>query len=188
MGSWLKVVLVISVATVVTPVTTTPIFQNIQDAKFIALAISFYNKQANVPSIFKLLEADPIYRLGESVQQMTFRIKETVCQKSETQSMKECDFKVDGLVKTCLAYFSQQEPHLSGFTCHTVNQKQIRVRRSNPKRECFRRGNKVICKTPSPRRTTSPPKIGSGSHIAGIDDVPHLLERSKILPAKEHQK
>ncbi|XP_030045752.1 cathelicidin-related peptide Na_CRAMP [Microcaecilia unicolor] len=178
MGSWLKVVLVISVATVVTPVITTPIFQNIQDAKFIALAISFYNKQANAPSIFKLLEADPLYRLGESVQQMTFRIKETVCQKSEIQSMKECDFKVDGLVKTCLAYFSQQEPHLSGLTCHSVNQKQIRVRRSNPKRECFRRGNKVICRTPSPHR------IGSGSTI---ERVKHHGE-IKILPTKAHQK
>nr|XP_033790331.1 cathelicidin antimicrobial peptide isoform X2 [Geotrypetes seraphini] len=164
MESWLKVALVFSVATGVNLVEATPIFQNIQDAKSIALAIGVYNSQANRNSIFKLLEADPLYRLDESVQQMTFRIKETVCQKSERQSMEECDFKDDGLVKTCLAYFSQQEPHLSGLTCHTVTQKQIRVRRSNPKKECFRRGNKMIC------RITSPKTIGSFGHIRIISE------------------
>ncbi|XP_030045753.1 cathelicidin antimicrobial peptide [Microcaecilia unicolor] len=149
MMSWLTTLLVTWVASVVTSARIPPISSDIQDLDSIILAIDFYNQEQNETSIFKLLDVDNNRRLDDSAnnQELNFRIKQTVCQKTETQNTEECEFKEDGLVKDCSAYVLyekefKQETGATIITCEPVDQQK--TVKSRKKRFSRRRGRKRL--------------------------------------------
>ncbi|XP_029444124.1 cathelicidin-related peptide Na_CRAMP-like [Rhinatrema bivittatum] len=109
MESWLKVVWMLAIATVIGSASLPQNFLMVRD-KVIALAIDLYNKDVPGYFVFKILKYDSknITDMSFPIQQVKFRIKETVCQKSELGNIEECDFKENGLIKDCTAFFTEQ--------------------------------------------------------------------------------
>ncbi|XP_029444126.1 cathelicidin-6-like isoform X2 [Rhinatrema bivittatum] len=118
MESWLKVAWTLGVATLLDSASL-PLNSGIVQEKLITLAIDFYIKNLPGSSVFKIIEYDSknISANAFEPQQVKFRIKETVCQKSELESKEECDFKENGLIKNCTAFFMEQKIRT---TCNTV--------------------------------------------------------------------
>lgn len=97
-------------------------------------AVDFFNKGSDQDHIFKLVEADPQYDLGESANplQLQFMLKETECLKSENKTIEECNFQEHGAIKVCSAVFLV-DPERNGIviTCESVVAESSRVRRSS---------------------------------------------------------
>lgn len=82
--------------------------------QLIAEAIGFYNGESHPGIVFKLYKDEYEYKVGPQGQkQANFTIKETLCQKSENQTIESCEFKIDGLEKKCTASKNDQEKTFS---------------------------------------------------------------------------
>ncbi|XP_030053700.1 uncharacterized protein LOC115466518 [Microcaecilia unicolor] len=126
MESCVKVLLVLGMTMVVNSVPPSQIPW--KGNKALTVAIDLYNKEHHGDSVYKLLA----YRLDESTdsQQLRFTVKETVCRKSETQSKTDnCEFRENGLVKDCTAFFSERKYRTLEVNCDTVSPQNARVRR-----------------------------------------------------------
>ncbi|KAJ6655106.1 hypothetical protein lerEdw1_006010 [Lerista edwardsae] len=104
------------------------------------LAVDLYNKKAGESFTYKLLEAEPHPDWdanSQGAQEMDFTIQETVCQAEEEQPAEECDFREEGLVKECSAYyFLDETPSVAFVTCDVeMDEPQAqRVKRSKWKK------------------------------------------------------
>ncbi|XP_069502803.1 cathelicidin antimicrobial peptide-like [Ambystoma mexicanum] len=98
METWWNAVLVLTVATAVKAIPLDP--WSLQDTA-IAAAIDVYNNEQGTGSLYKRAD-DPLSGEPSYSAQLRFRIKETVCSKTDNKRPEECDFKGDGIVKDCI--------------------------------------------------------------------------------------
>ncbi|MEE6467516.1 hypothetical protein FKM82_007279 [Ascaphus truei] len=147
MESWWKAILLLSVATAVNSLTLPQEINSIQDVEYIKRAVDIYNKKENVNYIFKPLDDDndTYLQVNENLQQLVFKIKETVCPISENYNIGECDFKPDGEVKICNTNLTEQENEDIIITCSPLSQ-HSRAKRSFKKRfkKFFRKVEKKV--------------------------------------------
>ncbi|XP_072011011.1 lutzicidin-like isoform X1 [Engystomops pustulosus] len=98
---------------VVTGVHGRPLAQNlIQDnpLQLISDAIGFYNGESHSDVVFRLYKDEYEFKAGPRGQkQSNFTIKETICLKSENQSVESCQFKHKGIEKKCSASHNDPE-------------------------------------------------------------------------------
>ncbi|XP_075445271.1 cathelicidin-6-like [Ascaphus truei] len=147
MESWWKAILLLSVATAVNSLSLTQEINSIQDVEYIKRAVDIYNKKENINDIFKPLDDDndTYLQVDENLLQLVFKIKETVCPKSENYNIGECDFKPDGEVRVCYTYLTEQKNEDAIITCSSLSQ-HSRAKRSFKKRfkKFFRKVEKKI--------------------------------------------
>ncbi|XP_075445270.1 cathelicidin-related antimicrobial peptide Bf-CRAMP-like [Ascaphus truei] len=129
MESWWKAILLLSVATAVNSLSLTQEINRIQDVEYIKRAVDIYNKKENVNYIFKPLDddIDTYLQVDENLQQLVFKIKETVCPKSENYNIGECDFNPDGEVRVCSTYLTEQKNEDVTITCSPLSQVGITI-------------------------------------------------------------
>ncbi|CAH2281823.1 cathelicidin antimicrobial peptide [Pelobates cultripes] len=87
----------------------------------VSKAIDIFNQETNSNFVFKLFKDDHGYKLTspDGQRQASFTIKETLCQKSDRRLMDECEFKSNGLIKTCTASTNGPESVFS-VVCNDV--------------------------------------------------------------------
>ncbi|MEE6467518.1 hypothetical protein FKM82_007281 [Ascaphus truei] len=136
MESWWKAILLLSVTTAVNSLSLPQELNSIRDAEYIKRAVEIYNKKENANYIFKPLNDDPdsFLQVDENVQQLVFKIKETVCPKSENYNIVECDFKHDGEVKVCNTYLTELKNE-DYIMCSPLSQ-HSHEKQSRKKRPC----------------------------------------------------
>ncbi|XP_075684920.1 lutzicidin-like [Rhinoderma darwinii] len=118
MENCFKVLLVLVLASMVNSKPLT--FLDANPLQFIAEAVGFYNGESLSDVVFKLYKEEYDYKVGPKEQkQANFTIKETVCQKSENQTIENCEFKFEGVEKSCTASNNDQEKTL-WVTCTAV--------------------------------------------------------------------
>nr|QZP44014.1 cathelicidin family antimicrobial peptide TK-CATH precursor [Tylototriton kweichowensis] len=101
MENWWKALLFLAVSTAANAIPLQR--QTVQD-EAIAVAIDIYNEQQSTSSVYRRVKDDPSMDQPTFSAQLRFRIKETVCSKSDKKkNPEECDFKEDGIVKDCTA-------------------------------------------------------------------------------------
>lgn len=100
MENWWKalLLLVVSTATNAFPLQS----QTVQDES-IAVAIEIYNQQQSTDSVYRRVRDYPSVDQPTDSAQLSFRIAETVCSKSDKELPQDCDFKDGGIVKDCTA-------------------------------------------------------------------------------------
>ncbi|XP_069815270.1 lutzicidin-like [Dendropsophus ebraccatus] len=114
---------VVLVFVLVAMVNGRPLEQTSEDnpLKLIAEAVDFYNGESHSDMVFRLYKEEYDYKVGSKAQKhIIFTIKETVCPKSENQTIENCDYKPDGLEKSCAASKNDQEKKFS-VICTTVS-------------------------------------------------------------------
>ncbi|XP_043834540.1 cathelicidin-related antimicrobial peptide Bf-CRAMP-like [Dromiciops gliroides] len=106
-----KVLLLASVATLI-PTQALPL-SGLSYQKALSTAIHFYNKVHNEENAFRLFQTyTPSPDQGpqeETLNRLSFTLKETVCPVTEELLVDQCDFKDDGLVKECQGSVSNEE-------------------------------------------------------------------------------
>ncbi|XP_075445275.1 uncharacterized protein LOC142488817 [Ascaphus truei] len=132
MESWIPVLLLLAVATVVNSASLAQILWDIKHSKSISKAVDLYNRGTYADSIFKLLKDEQGDTLNgpNGRRQAQFTIKETVCRKSEAQINERCEFKVGGLVKNCTVSINKKETAFS-IICDNLTSATNGKRRDN---------------------------------------------------------
>ncbi|XP_078518585.1 cathelicidin-5-like [Lissotriton helveticus] len=100
MQNWWKALLLLAVSTAANAIPLQR--QTVQD-EAIAVAVNIYNQQQSTGSVYKRVKDDPSMEQPTYSAQLSFRIAETVCSKSEHKRPQDCDFKEGGIVKDCTA-------------------------------------------------------------------------------------
>ncbi|MEE6467513.1 hypothetical protein FKM82_007277 [Ascaphus truei] len=142
MKSWWKAILLLSVATAVNSLSLPKEINSIRVAEYIKRAVDIYNKKEHVNYIFKPLNDDPdtYPQVDENLQQLVFKIKETVCPRSGNYNIGECDFKHDGEVNVCNTYLTVQNNEDDIISCSPLSQhsdtKRVGKRRPCKNRYC----------------------------------------------------
>ncbi|CAN2390417.1 hypothetical protein PRIEUP_LOCUS454 [Pristimantis euphronides] len=114
MENTIKLLLVFVLATRVNARPPAWTFLEANPLQLIAEAIDFYNGESHSGIVFKLYKDEYEYKVGPGGQrQANFTIKETLCQKSENQTIESCEFKLEGLEKFCTASKNNQEKAFS---------------------------------------------------------------------------
>ncbi|XP_053324322.1 cathelicidin-related peptide Pt_CRAMP2-like [Spea bombifrons] len=129
------------------------------------VSAEYYNRGSNEESLFQLHDTDAYYMdTSSSPQKLRFVIKETLCKKSAERIADQCDFKEDGMVKTCTAtFFAPEGDRVILVICDSERRGRLRVRRSRGDRGGGNRGGRGGGRGNS--RGSSP---GRGSSIAGV--------------------
>ncbi|KAM9681635.1 cathelicidin-4-like [Dama dama] len=68
-------------------------------------AVDQLNERSSEANLYRLLELDPPPSDDEDLgtrKPVSFTVKETVCPRTTQQSLEQCDFKENGLVKQCV--------------------------------------------------------------------------------------
>ncbi|XP_075070265.1 cathelicidin-6-like [Mixophyes fleayi] len=106
MRSWWLSLLVLSAVTLDLGLSQSP-----EREKLIAEAIKCFNKEENVPNLYKFLNDVPATRQEDKNKSQTlkFEIKETVCPKSAKRDLGQCDYKPDGETKLCTLPLAEKD-------------------------------------------------------------------------------
>ncbi|XP_056409694.1 cathelicidin-related antimicrobial peptide Bf-CRAMP-like, partial [Hyla sarda] len=116
-----KVLLVVTLAAMVHGRPVAQTFLEDHPLQFIAEAVDFYNGESHSDVVFALYKDEYEYKVGPKGQkQVNFTIKETVCLKSENRTIGNCEFKLYGLEKKCIALKNNQEKRYS-VVCSTIS-------------------------------------------------------------------
>ncbi|XP_053568910.1 cathelicidin-6-like [Bombina bombina] len=115
-------------------------FSQLQEEKksvneYINQAVELFNEDENIQFKFKPLDDQPATFMlaDENTQMILFKIKQTVCEKSQKESNLECDFKPDGEIRLCISYAEDQE-NADNIICDTIFQ-DFRTKRSARRRK-----------------------------------------------------
>ncbi|XP_069816648.1 cathelicidin-related peptide Pt_CRAMP2-like [Dendropsophus ebraccatus] len=97
------------------------------------IGTDYYNRVSGESALYRLHGNGTEYSMNEasSFHELHFTIKETICQKLEKEVTDDCEFREDGLVKSCTASFMVEDDRdVIVVTCDIAAQPRSRVRRS----------------------------------------------------------
>uniref|UniRef100_A0A8C9P8V2 Cathelicidin antimicrobial peptide n=1 Tax=Spermophilus dauricus TaxID=99837 RepID=A0A8C9P8V2_SPEDA len=79
------------------------IAQTLSYQEAVLRAVDGFNQQSSDANLYRLLSLDSQSRGDpDTPKPVSFTVKETVCPKTTQQTLEQCDFKEDGLVKRCV--------------------------------------------------------------------------------------
>ncbi|VTJ54626.1 Hypothetical predicted protein [Marmota monax] len=81
------------------------IAQTLSYQEAVLRAVDGFNQQSSDANLYRLLSLDSQSQGDEdpdTPKPVSFTVKETVCPKTTQQTLEQCDFKEDGLVKRCV--------------------------------------------------------------------------------------
>ncbi|OCT75380.1 cathelicidin-6-like [Xenopus laevis] len=93
------------------------------NSEAIKKAIDIYNARRNTSFLFSLLTTDPQYQqfgVPDGIK-LHFMIKETNCQNTKQQSLEQCAYKENGVVKNCTLTSRKRDIKVSCNTLTSLN-------------------------------------------------------------------
>ncbi|XP_056402364.1 cathelicidin-related peptide Oh-Cath-like [Hyla sarda] len=125
----------------------------VQNEESIREIVDLYNQRKGVTYLYKALDQIPTALLEEdgNPNRRNFIIGETVCLKSKTSDLSQCDFKPDGDAKICAVDLGNEDPENIICTILTKDVMKRFSRRRSQGRRCPRPGEGTALLKPCKR-------------------------------------